>query len=368
MLTGLAQPDNRLLSRENLPWAAIVGACTVVFLGSAGLCGREMTAPWWEMAWGMDCPAALRTVGSAELARLWLDGGWWRVLTTGFVHGSALHLALNMWSLWSLGPWASRAWGHTRALVCFGFSSVGGVLASVAWAEAPTVVGASAGIFGLAGALWVSRGWGDDACRARVELVSTRALGIALAIMLALGFVVPMIAQAGHLGGLAVGLALGAAFGGVGRSRAAYWAWLCCALVLVVSLGLAARAPVWRANFHAFRGFLLLEEGSAPEAVAALREALALESQSTELKNGVAYALVEAQVELEEAERLVDEALAVEPENPDFLDTKGWLLCTRGRAEEGRKWIERASQASGGEVAEIEEHLLDCETAPRSSD
>lgn len=351
------------MSRENLPWAVLIAVCSIVFVASAGLCAAETAAPWWEMGWGMDCPVALRTVGSAELARLWDRGGWWRVITTGFVHGSALHLALNMWSLWSLGPWATRAWGHGRALLCFGVSSVGGVLASVVWAEAPVVVGASAGIFGLAGGLWISRGWGDDGCRARVEQVSTRGLGITLAVMLALGFLVPMIAQAGHLGGLAVGLGLGAAFGGVGRSRAAYVGWLASALILTTALGVAAQAPVWRANYHAFRGFFLLEDGASSEAVSSLRRALELEGDSAELQNGVAYALVEAGVELEEAERLVDAALVTDPENADYLDTKGWLLCKRGEVEAGLDWVHKASVASDGEVAEIEGHVVACATA-----
>lgn len=341
----------------------IIAVCGVVFLSSAGLCALESQSPWWEMGWGMECPAALRTVGSAELARLWEEGGWWRVVTTGFVHGSALHLTLNMWSLWSLGPWASRAWGHGRALLCFGVSSIAGVLASIAWAEAPVVVGASAGIFGLAGGLWISRGWGDDACRTRVELISTRGLGITLAVMIALGFLVPMIAQAGHLGGLAVGLTVGGAFGGVGRSRAAYFTSLGLGLLLTASFAFAAQGPTWRANYHAFRGFLLLEHGSSSEAVASLREALKQEGGSAELQNGVAYALAEAGVELDEADRLVAAALLSEPENADYLDTKGWILCKRGEVELGREWIAKASAASSGEVAEIEDHISACEAA-----
>ena len=359
----LSEPEHRILSGESLPWAAIIAVCCAVFLASARLCGAESEAPWWEMAWGMNCPAALRTVGAAELARLWVRGGWWRVVTTGFVHGSALHLALNMWSLWSLGPWAFRAWGRGRALLCFGVSSVAGVLASIAWAEAPVVVGASAGVFGLAGGLWVSRGWGDEACRARVELISTKALGITLGVMIALGFLVPMIAQAGHLGGLAVGIGLGAAFGGVGGSRPARAGAVLLAVGMLAAFAFSARAPSWRPNYHAFRGFFLLDEGSSPEAVAALRRALQLGGDTSDLQNGVAYALAEAGVELEEAERLADAALAVEPENPDYLDTKGWVLCKRGEAEAGLVWIEQASAATGGEVAEIELHRDACPAA-----
>jgi membrane associated rhomboid family serine protease len=27
-------------------------------------------------------------LGGLDLTRVWLDGEWWRVLTTGFLHGS----------------------------------------------------------------------------------------------------------------------------------------------------------------------------------------------------------------------------------------------------------------------------------------
>lgn len=310
----------------------------------------------------MDCPAALRASGGAELVRLWERGEWWRVFTTGFVHGSALHLGLNMWSVWVVGPWASRAWGNARAVACFLASSVVGVGASVAWAEAPVVVGASAGILGLAGGLWISRGWGAPTCRSRVAPVSTRGLGGTLAAMVALGFLVPMIAQAGHLGGLAVGLALGAIF-----SQAVAGAARLAVAGLVAAgagaVGVSARAPEWRPNYFAFRGFAALEEGAPDRAVPLLRAALDRSGDDPVLQNGVAYALAEAGVELEEADRLVEAALATEPENADYLDTKGWILCRQGRADEGLEFVRRASEASGGGVSEIEEHLEGCQEA-----
>ena len=345
-----------------LPWAALAGVCGVVFLASAGLCVAESPTPWWTMAWRMQCPAALRSLGAAELAGLWMDGGWWRVVSTGFVHGSGLHLALNMWSLLVVGPWASRAWGHARALGCFAVSSVGGVLASVGWAEAPVVVGASAGILGLAGGLWVSRGWGAPEIRGRVEQVSTRGLGITLALMVGIGFIVPMIAQAGHLGGLAFGCLVGGVLSRAVPHRLRFVGWGLLVLGLL-GVGLAARAPRWRSNFFAFQGYRLLDEGRDREAVPFLRQALSVSEDSAELENGVAYALAEAGVELDEAERLVERALEKDAANPDFLDTKGWVLCRKGDADGGLDWIRKASEASGGSVPEIEEHLEACAAA-----
>ena len=359
MLANLSVEQKNGLPRASAPWVGLIAVCTVVFLASAGLCVGESDAPWWEMGWGMQCPAALRSVGAADLARLWDQGGWWRVATTGFVHGSALHLTLNMWSLWVIGAWASRAWGHVAAFACFAVSSVGGVLASIAWAEAPIVVGASAGILGLAGGLWVSRGWGEEAVRERVQLVSTRGLGITLGLMVGLGFVVPMIAQAGHLGGLAFGLLAGIGFARVGPPWSRPAAAVATGLGLLAA-GFLAQAPNSRSNYFAFRGYAALEEGRESEAVPLLDAALELEGDSPDLQNGVAYALAEAGVELERASGLVDQALEEDSENPDYLDTKGWILCRKGEVEQGLEWIEKASDASGGSVEEIEEHLENC--------
>lgn len=359
MLPGLDAKGNSRRVPAGAPWAVLIAVCTVVFGISAWACVGESDGPWWEMGWGMQCPAALRSVGAADLARLWESGGWWRVASTGLVHGSALHLTLNMWSLWVIGPWASRAWGHAAALLCFAVSSAGGVLASIAWAEAPIVVGASAGILGLAGGLWVSRGWGAPEVRKRVELVSTRGLGLTLGLMVGLGFVVPVIAQAGHLGGLAFGLLVGVGFARVGPGWARPLAGMA-SLLGLLGLSWAARSPEGRANYFAFRGYAALEAGEGAAAVPLLEAALEAEGESAELKNGVAYALAEAGVDLLRAEALVDEALSADPDNPDYLDTKGWILCRQGDAEAGLRWVSKASEASGGAVDEIEAHLDHC--------
>ncbi|WP_181197134.1 rhomboid family intramembrane serine protease, partial [Enhygromyxa salina] len=105
--------------------------------------------------WTFEDPELLRAAGGLAATRVWLHGEWWRVLSAGLLHGSWLHLVLNMMGLWVVGQWTEKAWGWWRQLLLFFVSSVGGCLASLAWAEAPLVVGASAGIFGVAGALVV---------------------------------------------------------------------------------------------------------------------------------------------------------------------------------------------------------------------
>ena len=334
-------------------FAATVGHC--VFTGGGADALVEST---WTMA---RCDASLEGAGALALGRVWVDGQWWRVSSTGLLHGSWVHLILNIWSLLVVGPWVERAWGTVRMLLIFALSSVLGCIASVAWAEAPVVVGASAGILGLAGALFVGRRFGSEKVQEELAPVSARNLGWAIAAMVGLGFVVPMIAQAGHLGGLAGGLVLGFAWNR-GKARGGQWGVPAVAGLIAIGVQLG-RAPQYRPNYFEFSGHRLLELDRTQEAAQMFEAALGRAPDDVALKNAVAYAYARSGIRLEVAQELVQEALAEEPENPDFVDTLGWVQCRRGDTEAGLKTLRRASDLSGGEEDEIEGHLRDCASA-----
>lgn len=318
----------------------------------------------WGSALSMaQCSDSLVGFGALELARVWADGEWWRVVTTGLLHGSWLHLILNVWSLWTVGEWAERAWGRWRFLLLFAASSVGGCAASLAWAEAPMVVGASAGIIGVAGALLVLRVFGSEEMRGRVLPISARVLGICLAVLVLIGFLVPMIAQAGHLGGLVVGSVLGLAWSERGPA-AQRFALGGLAVGMVAGFVYGGDRAQWRPKYDELMGYRLLEQGQSDEAARHLDRALERRPADADLANGVAYALAEADVELERAETLVRRALEDDPKNPDYLDTLGWTLCRLGRVDEGRAELRRAEEASSESIPEIVDHLERC-AAPR---
>jgi membrane associated rhomboid family serine protease len=315
--------------------------------------------------WRVPDADLLTRMGALVDARVWLDGEWWRVGTAGLLHGSWLHLVLNMTALWSIGEWTEKVWGGWRSTLVLVLSSLVGCLTSLAWAESPLAVGASAGIFGLAGALVIARAWGSAATREALEPVSARVLGGMLVFWLAVGFALPLvgvelIAQAGHVGGLVAGLALGAGLSrGSRRFETVAWASV---VAGGVGLAMAGREPTWRANYHAFVGFELLERGEYERAAASFDEALERDPEDAELANAVAWALVEADVELDRAEVLVRGALAEEPERAEFLDTLGWVLCKQGRTEEGVGLLGSALEVEGedGDRGEIEGHLERC--------
>jgi len=221
------------------------------------------------------------------------------------------------------------------------------------------VVGASAGILGIAGALLVGRLWGRPDIRDVLEPISVGMLGGCLVVLIGVGFFVPLIAQAGHVGGLVGGALLGLAWSHrsrtVQRSGVLIVGALCAGLV---SLG---RAPKERPGFDEFVGYRLLEKGDHAEAAAALERALTARPDDAALQNAVAYALAEASFDLDHAFELVERALEAEPDNPDFLDTLGWIECQRGNVAAGLAALEQAEAAASSAIPEIAEHRARCD-------
>ncbi|MEM6990600.1 MAG: rhomboid family intramembrane serine protease [Myxococcota bacterium] len=342
--------------------AGLAVVCVIAFVATLGRCASLVTDPGAmlvESAWSLgSCRPALVSVGGLELARVWVDGEWWRVATTGLLHGSWVHLILNTWSLVAVGEWAERAWGTARLGTLFALSSVGGCLASLAWAEAPMVVGASAGIFGVAGALLVARVAGRGAIREELAPISVGMLGGCLGALLLIGYFVPLIAQAGHIGGLVVGAVLGLAWGrSEGRAGSLGVIAVGGLVAGLVSMG---TAPVARGGFDEFVGYRLLEREEYAEAVAALDRALVARRGDAALENAVAYALAEANIELDRARVLVGAALEAEPNNADFLDTLGWIECRRGNVEAGLAALDQAAEAATESIPEIDQHRAAC--------
>jgi rhomboid protease GluP len=115
---------------------------TVVFSQRAGNSSAFM---------GVDSQTLL-AFGAKYRGAIFGYGQWWRLVTAGFLHGGLLHIAMNSWVLFDLGAQVEEVYGGSRLIVIYFLATVCGFLASSLWTAALSV-GASAGIFGLLGAM-----------------------------------------------------------------------------------------------------------------------------------------------------------------------------------------------------------------------
>ena len=138
-----------------------------------------------------------------------LDGDWWRLFTSMFLHVGVIHLGVNMWVLWQIGPLVERLVGNSGFLVMYVISGVGGSLASLAWQPATTSAGASGAVFGLFGGLlgFVALSRHSIPTRLFKSLVSSALTFLVFNIVF--GLSVPAIDLAAHLGGFLAGLICG---------------------------------------------------------------------------------------------------------------------------------------------------------------
>lgn len=156
--------------------------------------------------WGETSGTDLVAVGANERTAV-LAGQYWRLLTSMFLHGGLLHLALNAWALYQLGTLFESLLGSSRMLVTYFVSGITGSVASIVWTQAPSV-GASGAIFGLLGALIAFLLRRREALSPAGKSILSQ-LVMWAGINLFLGFQMPGIDNAGHLGGLAAGFLLG---------------------------------------------------------------------------------------------------------------------------------------------------------------
>lgn len=135
------------------------------------------------------------------------SGDWWRLVTAAFLHQGWLHLAINMYALWVLGSFCEVLFGRARFILIYLGAALGGSLASH-YLTAGNSVGASGAVFGLLGAALVFGFRHKARMPALMGKKLRGSLLFWLVVNLALGALIPVIDNWGHLGGLVAGTAL----------------------------------------------------------------------------------------------------------------------------------------------------------------
>jgi rhomboid protease GluP len=207
----IAEPVNPLLDfrrslSERTPWVfvtpAIVLANVVVFvvMVASGVSPVEPTIDSL-IHWG------------GNYGPKTLNGEWWRLFTSMFIHIGIFHIAMNMWAFWAAGLLVERLVGNVGFFVLYTLSGLAGSMASLYWHPMLVSAGASGAIFGVFGALLATllKGSGSIPTQALTRLRNSAIAFVGY--NLVFGFFVPQIDMAAHIGGLVAGFLCGLALG-----------------------------------------------------------------------------------------------------------------------------------------------------------
>lgn len=129
-----------------------------------------------------------------------IDGEWWRIITSMFLHIGLLHFASNMLFLYYFGSLAERIYGSVRFLLIYLFAGIGGGITSFIFVTNLSA-GASGALYGLFGAFIY---FGLFHRRIFFQTIGQNIIFL-LGLNIVLGFVLPQLDVAAHLGGLVAG-------------------------------------------------------------------------------------------------------------------------------------------------------------------
>jgi rhomboid protease GluP len=80
-------------------------------------------------------------------------GQWWRLVTANFLHAGLLHIGMNLWCLFDLGPEVESLFSTAKFVVFYLVTGVLGFVLSLWWRPMGMSIGASGAICGLIGIL-----------------------------------------------------------------------------------------------------------------------------------------------------------------------------------------------------------------------
>jgi membrane associated rhomboid family serine protease len=172
------------------------------------------------------------------------NGDWWRLITAAFLHGSIIHLGINMLVLWWVGSPVEEYIGGLRYIILYFVSGLAGSAGALLVDPTAVTIGASGAIFGILGAALVFE-------RQRQYVLGGSALSIIL-LNLIFSFAVPNVSIGGHVGGLIGGALAGLALTRFGRGHAAYGSPGIAGFVGLIAVGVVAVAiSYWKVRGYA---------------------------------------------------------------------------------------------------------------------
>ncbi len=218
----------------------VIGASSVLYALTLLMSGSSIFQGGGMLSFLSPTLPVLLTFGASGAVPVFAYGGWWTLLSAGWLHGSLMHIFFNMWALRQLGPTMIDIMGPARTVIIYTVAGVSGFLLSSLAGRylggfplpfflrgAPFTVGASAPLFGLVGALVHYGSKGSSLVK---QWAMSYVIGAAL-----FGLLMPGIDNYAHAGGFAGGYLMSAFLNPMTRERGDHLlvAFICLAATLL---------------------------------------------------------------------------------------------------------------------------------------
>lgn len=158
-------------------------------------------------------------------------GEVWRLLTVGLVHIDVFHLAINMFSLYTLGSLLERYYGSLRYGIILAICTISGSLTSYIFDGNTVLVGISGGLYGLMATeiMMIIKSGALQNKGIRSSLISTILINIMINF-------IPGIGVYAHLGGFLMGILLSFSFKVYAIDKKLQRKYAICTILLLVLL------------------------------------------------------------------------------------------------------------------------------------
>ena len=138
-----------------------------------------------------------------------IEGDWWRLLTSNYLHGGLMHIIMNMMGLFFITIFfeLEKILGRIKFITFYLLTGCVASIASVSWYENTVSVGASGAIFGLYGiisAFILTKIYPPEFKRSFFYII-----GVSIIYSFVIGLIGGGIDNAAHLGGLISGFTIG---------------------------------------------------------------------------------------------------------------------------------------------------------------
>ena len=227
----------------------VIGACVTIWVIMLLLSGSSVGGASLLSALSPS-PGILFLFGESGTVPVFGAGRWWTVLSAGWLHAGLLHILMNMYWVYMMGPAICDLFGSARTVIIYTMGGVAGFLLSslagvfLAWMPIPFLrpgaftVGASAPVFGLIGALY-------HYGRSGSSLVRQQAVSFVVQAMI-FGLIVQGIDNYAHAGGFVGGYVTSAVLNPMTRERGdhliiAFVCLACSLLSIIVSIALGLK-------------------------------------------------------------------------------------------------------------------------------